>query len=214
MNVYVLRDPNDLIVKYVGLTSKSVAHRLNMHIKDAKTRQRKSHYLSNKDKWLLSLISKDQRPIWTCLVRDVEKDIGIEIEQNIIEIFKRECDGGTLVNVQRGGSYDCDKTTPWNRGLKNCYSDKFMEAMKKHQSNRITIFRFDTYGNFIDSWISVRTMCSELNLDRRTVQRCLHQCSNFISHKGYMFSYGRDDIPVYSNKSITHGKYCKKNGKE
>ena len=78
--------------------------------------------------------------------------------------------------------------------------------MKHSQSNRKEIFRFDRYENYIDSWISIRTMCEKLGLDRRTVQRCLSKRPNFISHKGFMFRYDRNDIPKYVSKSVKHGK--------
>lgn len=209
MNVYVLKDPLDEVVKYVGLTSKDVRHRLRMHIKEAKTKQRYSRYLSAKESWILSLIKKGQEPTVQCMVENVTKEIGIMVEQNIIAIIRRVCDGGTLLNVQKGGSYDSDKATPWNRGLSECYSNEFIENMKLNQSNRKNIFRFDKDGNFIDSWISIRTMCDELGLDRRTVQRCLNKIPNYMSHKGFMFSYDISDVPQYQNKSIKHGKYSK-----
>lgn len=209
MNVYILKDPNNNIVRYVGLTSKDPAHRLNMHIKEAKTKQRYNRHLSNKENWILSLALDLQKPIVECLVEDVSKEVGILVERNIIAIYRRICDGGTLLNVQKGGYYESDKATPWNRGLTDCYTTDFVERMKLSQSNRKEIFRFDIAGNFVDSWISTRTMCSELGLDRRTVQRCLNKRPNFISHKGFMFSYDRNDIPKYVNKSVKHGKFSK-----
>ncbi len=126
-----------------------------------------------------------------------------------LAIYRRIDDGGTLLNVQKGGSYESDKATPWNKGLTECYSDEFLENMKLSQSNRKEVYRFDIAGNFIDSWISTRTMCEKLEFDRRTVQRCLNKRPNFISHKGFMFSYDRNDIPYYHNKSVKHGKYSK-----
>ncbi len=209
MNVYVLLDPNDGVARYVGLTSKDVKHRLQMHIKEAKTKLRYGRYISTKERWILSLLSNNQIPTIQCMVENISKEVGIMVEQNIIAIYRRLCDGGTLLNVQKGGSYDSDKATPWNRGLTECYSDEFIENMKRSQSNRKDIYRFDIAGNFIDSWISTRTMCEKLGFDRRAVQRCLNKRPNFISHKGFMFSYDRNDIPCYKNKSVTHGKYSK-----
>lgn len=214
MNVYVLKDPNDNVFRYVGLTSLSITHRLGKHIKEAKTRRRYNRYISDKEKWILSLIDDNQQPIVQLMVGGVSKEVGIVVEMNLISICGRLCDNsGTLYNVQQGGSMNGDKATPWNRGLSGCYSDEFMANMKRSQTNRKEIYRFDMNGNFIDSWISVRTMCAELGLDRRAVQRCLNKRPNFISHKGYMFSYHRDEIPVYCSKSIVHGKYSKRHGK-
>lgn len=204
MNVYILKDPNDLTVRYVGLTSKPPLHRMRMHIKDAKTKQRQERYLSSKEEWLLRLIAIDQRPIVVCLAKHVNKEVGIEVEKNIIAIYGRQCDGGTLYNVQQGGSYDSDKTTPWNRGLTGCYTHNYMHNMKINQSNRKDIYRFDKKGNLIDSWQSIRTMCSTLNFDRRTVQRCLEKRKNYNSHKGFMFTYSPKEVPIYFNNSCSN----------
>lgn len=43
-------------------------------------------------------------------------------------------------------------------------------------------------------------MCKELGFDRRTVMRCLKGDMNFVSHKGFMFSFLKVP-PVYLNKS-------------
>ena len=212
MNVYILKDPFDNTVRYVGLTSKSVLHRVRMHIKDAKTRRRYQRYLNEKDKWLLSLVDRNTYPVVSCMVKDVDKEVGILVEKNLIAICRTQSDGGTLFNIQKGGSYDSDKATPWNKGLSECYSQSFIDNMKLNQANRKEIYRFDTFGNFIDKWISTRTMCAELGLDRRAVQRCLNKHPNFVSHKGFMFSYDRKNVPVYINKSVTHGKYSKRYG--
>lgn len=204
MNVYILKDPNDLTVRYVGLTSKSPLHRMRMHIKDAKTKHRQQHHLNAKEEWLLRLVAINQNPIVVCLANQVSKAVGIEVEKNIIAIYRRQCDGGTLYNIQQGGSYDSDKATPWNRGLNGCYTREYMYNMKINQSNRKDIYRFDKYGNLIDSWQSIRTMCAMLRFDRRTVQRCLEKRKYYNSHKGYMFSYSPNEVPIYHNNSGIH----------
>lgn len=209
MNVYVLIDPTDNVFKYIGMTSKSVEHRVRMHIKDARTLRRQNRYLNKKNNWLLSLCDKGLYPSVISLVKDISKDTAILVERNIIAIVRRVSDGGTLLNIQKGGSYDSDKATPWNRGLTNCYSQSFIDRMKLNQSNRKEVYRFDKSGNLVDVWISTRTMCAELGFDRRTVQRCLNKRPSYLSHKGHMFSYSLNDVPVYINKSVTHGKYCK-----
>ena len=201
MNIYLLRDPIDLIVKYVGITKKTAGQRLKCHIKDTKTRHRKNQYLSNKEKWILGLLQLNLTPIAECILSNVSEELAIDIEPKIISIYKREFEGGSLKNVQSGGYYESNKATPWNKGLKNCYSDNFIHQMKLNQPLRKPIFGFDKNGNLLDEWPSIRTLCFELKLDRRAVQRCLNKDPNFISHKKYMFSYDQNDIPVYTNKS-------------
>nr|DAU78247.1 MAG TPA: intron associated endonuclease [Caudoviricetes sp.] len=201
MNIYLLRDPNDLIVKYVGITKHPVSHRLMTHIKDAKTKQRKQLFLSNKEKWIVELLSEKKRPCIECILKDVDENTAILVERNLIELFKREYEGGSLKNVQVGGFYESCKATPWNKGLTKCYTNQFIQLMKLHQPNNKRIFRFNKAGVLLDTWPSIRTMCSELNLDRRTVRRCLMKKENYVSHKKFMFSYDENDIPCYINKS-------------
>lgn len=211
MNVYLLRDPNDLIIRYIGLTNKLPAHRLNIHVKDARTRKRKGGYLSEKDRWILGLLSANQKPICICLVQNLDKELCIAIEHNIIIGLRRIKDGGKLLNVQPGGFYESDKASPWNRGLKDCYNEDYMYRMKINQLNRKDVFRFDLNGNLIDVWQSIRTMCAEQGFDRRTVQRCLEKRRGYHSHKGFLFSYSKNDIPEYRKKK---GKRHKKRGYE
>ena len=201
MNVYQLRDPNDSIIKYIGITKHHIKHRLMIHIKDTKSRLRKNEYLSAKDMWILNLLSNKQKPIPEYILADVGEKAAMNLEKHLIYVIKREAEGGTLKNVQGGGTYDSCKATPWNKGIKNCYSNSFLHAMAFNQPNRKDIYRFSKDGLFIDSWNSVRSMCEELNFDRRTVQRCLNKYPNYISHKGFMFSYSLNDIPVYVNQS-------------
>lgn len=201
MNVYQLRDPNDFVIKYVGITKHSIEYRLMMHIKDTKGRLRRNEYLSGKDKWILNLLSDGQKPIPEYVLADVGEKAAMNLEKHLINIIKREAEGGTLKNVQGGGTYDSCKATPWNKGIKDCYSDSFIHAMTLNQPYRKNIYRFSRDGSFIDSWNSVRSMCESLHFDRRTVQRCLNKRPNYMSHKGFMFSYSLNDIPVYVNQS-------------
>lgn len=201
MNVYLLRDPNDSIIKYVGITKHSIEHRLMIHIKDAKGRHRRNEYLSGKDKWILNLLSHGQKPISECVLADIGEKAAMNLEKHLIHIIKREAEGGTLKNVQGGGTYDSCKSTPWNKGVNDCYPASFIHAMAFNQPNRKSIYRFSKDGLFIDSWNSLRSMCEKLHFDRRSVQRCLCKHPNYVSHKGYMFSYSLNDIPVYVNQS-------------
>lgn len=201
MNVYQLKDPNDSTIRYVGITKHSIEHRLMVHIKDAKGRHRKKEYLSGKDKWILNLLSCGQKPISEYVLADVGEKAAMNLEKHLIFVIKRETEGGTLKNVQGGGTYDSCKATPWNKGIKDCYSDSFIHAMTLNQPNKKNIYRFNKDGLLIDAWDSIRSMCAKLHFDRRAVQRCLNKIPNYVSHKGFMFSYSLNDTPKYINKS-------------
>lgn len=102
MNVYMLIDPNDQKVKYVGITRKSPEERLRIHIRDAKARLRKENYLSKKDKWLLGLALSNKKPIIKLVFKDITEERAIQAEIDLIKMYGRESDGGTLKNVMKG----------------------------------------------------------------------------------------------------------------
>ncbi|MGN0044636.1 GIY-YIG nuclease family protein [Alistipes indistinctus] len=208
MDVYVLKDPvNGGTVRYVGITRQPLKERLRQHIKTARTRARRQLYLNPKDQWILFLLSIGQKPIITPLSWGLNEETAVREEKKIIATFKRVGEGGKLLNRDEGGSYDiCDGKRAWNRGWKDCFDSDLKNRMIHHQPGRKEVFRFDKRGNFLDSWISLRTMCNELGLDRRSVMRCLSNQPHYSSHKGFMFSYSREDVPVYHNKSSLRRK--------
>lgn len=202
MDVYVLKDPTSGAVRYAGITRQPLKERLRQHIKAARTRERKNQYLSPKDRWVLFLLSIDKKPAIVSLARGLNESTAVREEKKIIEAFKRTYEGGTLLNVDDGGSYDiCDGERAWNKGRKDWLSADLKVQMKSNQPERKEVFRFDKHGNFIDSWVSIRTMCDELGLERRTVMRCLKKDPTYNSHKGFMFSHSRNEVPVYHNRS-------------
>lgn len=202
MVVYVLKDPTSEVVRYAGITRQSLRERLRQHIKAARTREREDSYLSPKDRWILYLLSIGQKPKIVALSRGLNERTAVREEKRIIETFKRVYEGGVLLNVDDGGSYDiCDGERPWNKGRNDWCNPEMKAIMKRNQPERKEVFRFDKHGNFIDSWVSIRTMCDELALERRTVMRCFKKDPTYISHKGFMFSHSRSEIPVYHNRS-------------
>lgn len=200
MIVYSLTDPDDEIVRYIGISHHSAEKRYAIHLKDAKTKLRKNQYLSNKEKWILSLWANNKKPIIKTEFDNLNQDEAIQIEAELINKYKRVYDGGTLFNVVEGGYYDGIKATPWNKGHKKCYDKEFLDNNRKMQPNRKPVFRFDKNGQLMDQWDSIRDMCFTLGLDRRSVMRCLKQEANFLSHKGFMFSH-QNTPPKYLNKS-------------
>lgn len=200
MVVYSLLDPNDGLIRYIGITSLTASKRFSVHLKDAKTKRKKGLYMSKKEKWLLQLNDNNQKPIICTLFRNITKEKAENLEIALIAQYKRVSDGGILFNVQSGGAFHSDLMTPWNKGKHGCYSKEFLENNKIQQPNSKEVFRFDKDGNLIDKWRSTREMCATLNLDRRCVMRCLHNEANFKSHKRFMFSYFSNP-PTYVNNS-------------
>lgn len=204
MKVYSLTDPRNNVLRYIGITSKSGEHRLRTHIKDAKTRSRKGEFLSKKDLWLLELITLNLTPQLNIIEADISEVDAVRREKELIALFKRVHEGGILYNVQEGGYYDSKKATPWNRGLHGCYTTKFIENNRIAQPNSKGTYVFKTNGELVGYWHSVRRACADLNLDRRTVMRCLKGDDFYHSHKGYVFSH-IEEFPKFINRSTING---------
>ncbi len=200
MVVYSLTDPDEQIIRYIGISHNTAEQRFRTHLKDAKTKRRKGVFLSQKDKWLLSLFECDKTPIIHTLATNLSEEEAIEKEQELISQYKRVYEGGILYNVQEGGYYVSRRGTPWNRGVKGCYNETFLQNNKLAQPNRKPVFRFDKNGNFVDEWSSVRDMCASTGLDRRTVMRCLKCQDNYRSCQGFMFSHTQV-APIFHNCS-------------
>lgn len=200
MVVYALKDPIDKVIRYIGITKHTALQRYRIHLKDTKTRQRKGEFLSKKEKWILGLLSKQVQPVVETLYQNLSEELAMQKEQELIAQYKRVSEGGILYNVSEGGHYDSCKATVWNKGLKGCYDEAFVANDRNSQKGKKTVYRFDKNGNIIDEWISIRLMCKELCLDRRSVMRCLSGDAHFVSHKGFMYNHSKGS-PVYLNKS-------------
>lgn len=93
--VYVLIDPCDNEIRYVGLTKASLSHRLQGHMQAARS-GRQSHVAT----WLRKLDRMGLRPVIT-LVQEVQDD-GLDAEEYWISYFKSV--GCQLTNTFSRGS--------------------------------------------------------------------------------------------------------------
>lgn len=76
-----------------------------------------------------------------------------------------------------------------------CYNPSLPARLQKHLNKTSpgvvikSVVRMDMDNKIVDEWASIIEMCSSLDMDRRTVQRCLEKRPNFNSHKGFTFKY-------------------------
>jgi hypothetical protein len=90
--IYLLIDPIDNRIRYIGQTRQELYQRLSDHIKRSKKTK------SLKDKWIQSLITKGERPI-IYLYKAVEDFLAVTTEDETIRLF-RSC-GYDLFNVMK-----------------------------------------------------------------------------------------------------------------
>lgn len=99
--IYVLKDPTDLKVKYVGKTALSINKRYSQHIHNWK---RKSGRLNKLNSWIKSLANLNLLPIIE-IIDEVSDDNWIEAERGYIRLFKAI--GCNLKNCTLGGEGTC-----------------------------------------------------------------------------------------------------------
>lgn len=93
--IYVLRDPRNNQIRYVGKTIQSINNRLTSHVREAK-RENNSH----KDRWILQIVRAGYLPIIE-KIEDVNENNWQEREKYwIVKYYE---DGCKLVNETDGG---------------------------------------------------------------------------------------------------------------
>lgn len=106
-NVYVIKDPISLAIRYVGITFKDPEKRLAQHIDEAMRKSPRTH----KNNWIRSLLESGLRPVVECM-ESGEGDRK-EAERRWINHYRTmEC---PLVNATDGGEgllgYRCSPET-------------------------------------------------------------------------------------------------------
>ena len=93
--IYILQDPNNMDVRYVGKTT-NPKKRFYQHTNKKVQERSRRRYLSN---WILKLLNRDKKPIMTVI--DCTSKDWKELEMYWIEQFKNW--GFKLVNLTTGG---------------------------------------------------------------------------------------------------------------
>lgn len=93
--IYLLRDPRNSQVKYVGKTVQKIRDRLTTHIREAKRNDK-----SPKDKWILEVISNDFEPIIEIIEQAQEENWQERERYWIVEYYNQGCE---LTNRTDGG---------------------------------------------------------------------------------------------------------------
>ena len=171
--IYVLLDPRDNEVRYVGKTSNPKS-RLSSHISECK-RETSKHYRA---RWIRSLLKDNIKPIIkfikVCPLNDFEK-----FETEYIKIFKSD----KLTNS--------DETGQGNTGR----IKEVIDRMSKPKSR--IVYQYNLDGNFIKEYRSVREAANYLSLSHSNISRC---CNNISKHAGgFIFRYNIVSVDKVEN---------------
>jgi len=178
--IYVLIDPKDGSVRYVGKTSNPKS-RLSGHITECK----KEKYKHRRANWIRSLLIENLKPIIkfikVCPLNDFEK-----VEEHYISVFKSD----KLTNSDETG-----------QGNKNRIKEVLI---RQSQNSGRTVYQYDLEGNFIREYRSARNAAKELYLDHSNIVRC---CNGSAKHAGgYIFRYDKSIVDRVENPNATKKK--------
>lgn len=189
--IYVLKDPRNDKIRYLGKTIKSLDKRLKEHCNIKNN--------SRKDNWIKQLKNNNLKPIIE-LLDEVDNSEWIFWEQFWITILKiLKCD---LTNLTNGGNgaigYKPDKKSIELR------LDKLRKKVKV----------YDLSGNLLNIYNSIRDCSNALNINKSHISECMNNKNNVKSIKGYVFrkvenTFHSIDFRNNSKKEILQ---CDKNG--
>jgi hypothetical protein len=163
-NIYSLKDPNTLEIKYIGCTTIKLNLRLSQHIWDAKNKN------SKKSKWLQELLLQNLKPIIE-LIEECTEDNWQERE--MFWIAKHQ----NLSNTRQGGA--------------GIILGRSREAIKKStEFKNIKICQFNKKLEYIKTWDSIMAVEKELNILNTAIGNCLSKRSK--SAGGYLWLYESD----------------------
>jgi len=97
--LYVLKDPETLEIRYVGITIRTLQKRLSGHICDAKCRPELNYHKIN---WIKSILKKGLKPIIELVLEYDSLDLAKQAEMDYIAKYKQEY---KLTNCTIGGDH-------------------------------------------------------------------------------------------------------------
>lgn len=188
IRIYILSDPTNGEIKYVGKTHFTLGERLAKHMIAKEN--------PHKVDWIKSLQEKGLRPEIE-LLEEVDKKDWISKEKEWIKTFTEW--GFKLLNIQKGGkggviSGQCRKRQ--NEYLKTDEAKlniKRMQERSKESTSR-KVLQFDKKGNFLKEFPSVSEAARTINGSIAHISGCCNRKPKRLSHKGFMWKYKDEDI--------------------
>jgi hypothetical protein len=187
--IYVLKDPTDSQIRYVGKTEKTLETRLSGHISEAKRRK----VLCHKNNWVYSLLLKGLRPIIQ-LIETVPYDQDWQEREKYWIKYYREL-GYDLTNSTDGGI----GTSGWTSFKKGIIKPRDGKPVAQYDSES---------GSFIREWESIISASRELGIANSSISLC---CKGKIKTAGgfiWVFADYELEIIEKSHPPINNSKLC------
>ncbi len=165
--IYKLLDPENLEIRYIGVTTKMLNERLSQHLYVAKTKKTQTRV----SKWIRSLFKRDLKPLIELVEISYENNWQ-EREKYWIEFYKN------LTNTSPGGA-----------GL---VLDRNKASIDRSaEGHKIPIVQLDKFYNLIKRWESTQEATDFLGFkSTSSVNNALRGRSNYA--KGFIFIYEKD----------------------
>jgi len=209
VHIYVLYDPKDCKIRYIGRTSKKeIKHRLIEHI--TKARYFNVYYPGKKQpyriNWINSILKQGREP----MIRKIATVKGWKeshnLERSLIFKYKNKFN---LVNSDDKGDGGLNKKVSIE--TKRKLSKIVTEYHKTHESaSNKQVEVYDLDGNFINNYKSATEFAKKIKASVRSVTRAAHGDRKSI--KNYQIKYSDSDriIKKYSRKKAVYPKEIKK----
>lgn len=192
--IYVLRDPETKVIRYVGKTVHSLHRRLTQHLYDARTKEKRNHRLN----WIKKIVNEGQLPI----IEEIDKckwNESQEREQYWIKFYRKN--GANLINETDGGEGN----------LNYHKSEEIIKRCKQAQRKNLPkVYQYSLDGTFIKEWNCIPEAAELLHIESAGIRR--NAIGERHKYKDFIWSFDlKDKVEPYKrgkNKCKPHpGKH-------
>jgi len=179
--LYVLKDPETLEIRYVGITIRTLQKRLSGHICDAKCRPELNYHKIN---WIKSILKKGLKPIIELVLEYDSLDLAKQAEMDYIAKYKQEY---KLTNCTIGGDHLGERSHS-------------RESILKKSTTR-AICQYNIFGELLREFEITEDAARFLNLSSASkITMC---CKKLRPHShGYIWRYKGDELGDISNIDV------------
>ena len=179
-DIYVLVDPVECKVRYIGITCQELRERLENHIHDALYLPEVNYHKAN---WIKKLLDKGYKPIIRRLCTMPTRAEAEKLEEALIVKYK---DKHNLVNISEGNGE---------------FTSIGQKSAAVINSKRVYVYNYD--GSFYKEYPSVKECSNDLHIKYSCVFKCISGLYKYA--KGKQFSYTKvdrmPDLTEYSTGS-------------
>ncbi len=154
---YLLIDPTSGLVRYIGLTKKTLQERLQKHLSDGRAR---NPYKYN---WIQKLKRNGFIPEIIVYQDGLSKEEACELEIDLIRFF-RILSGKKLTNIDNGGLLPPSWTG-------KTHTEEIKKKMSKSQKKK-SVWQLQTNGRFVKKFPSTNIASKQTKINSGSIVNC------------------------------------------